>query len=68
MYLCELALETAKALLATGGSFLVKVFQGEGFEAYHREMQGHFGKVVIRKPKASRPRSNEVYILGRDFK
>ena len=68
MYLCELALETAKALLATGGSFLVKVFQGEGFEAYHREMQGHFGKVVIRKPKASRPRSNEVYILGKDFK
>ncbi len=68
MYLCELALDTAKALLTKGGAFLVKVFQGEGFEAFHREVQNHFEKVVIRKPKASRPRSNEVYILARGFK
>ncbi|MEQ1484953.1 23S rRNA (uridine(2552)-2'-O)-methyltransferase RlmE [Methyloglobulus sp.] len=68
MYLAELALDTAKTVLAKRGSFLVKVFQGEGFEAYHRDVQQHFDKVVIRKPKASRPRSNEVYILALGFK
>lgn len=68
MYLCELALDTAKTILAKNGTFLVKVFQGEGFEDYHREVQKNFTKVVIRKPKASRPRSNEVYILAKGFK
>jgi 23S rRNA (uridine2552-2'-O)-methyltransferase len=68
MYLCELALDTAKTILAKNGAFLVKVFQGEGFEDYHREVQQNFTKVVIRKPKASRPRSNEVYILAKGFK
>jgi 23S rRNA (uridine2552-2'-O)-methyltransferase len=68
MYLCELALDTAKSILAKNGGFLVKVFQGEGFEDFHREVQNHFAKVVIRKPKASRPRSNEVYILAKGFK
>ncbi len=68
MYLAELALETAKALLCQGGALLVKVFQGEGFDAYLAEMRQYFDKVVIRKPKASRPRSNEVYILGTGFK
>lgn len=68
MYLAELALDTAKIVLVKGGDFLVKVFQGEGFEAFHRDVQKHFDKVVIRKPKASRPRSNEVYILARGFK
>jgi len=68
MYLAELALDTAKAVLVKGGDFLVKVFQGEGFETFHRDVQQHFSKVVIRKPKASRPRSNEVYILARGFK
>jgi len=68
MYLCELALDTTKTILAKNGSFLVKVFQGEGFEDFHREVQQHFTKVVIRKPKASRPRSNEVYILAKGFK
>jgi 23S rRNA (uridine2552-2'-O)-methyltransferase len=68
MYLAELALDTAKTVLVKGGSFLVKVFQGEGFEIFNRNVQQHFEKVVIRKPKASRPRSNEVYILGRGFK
>lgn len=68
IYLAELALDTAKAVLVKRGSFLVKVFQGEGFEAYHRDVQQHFDKVVIRKPKASRPRSNEVYILALGFK
>jgi 23S rRNA (uridine2552-2'-O)-methyltransferase len=68
MYLCELALDTAKSILAKNGGFLVKVFQGEGFEDFHREVQNYFTKVVIRKPKASRPRSNEVYILAKGFK
>jgi len=68
MYLCELALDTAKNILTKNGCFLVKVFQGEGFEAFHREIQQYFTKVVIRKPKASRSRSNEVYILAKGFK
>jgi len=68
MYLAELALDTANTVLVKGGDFLVKVFQGEGFEDFHRDVQQHFNKVVIRKPKASRPRSNEVYILARGFK
>lgn len=68
MYLCELALDTAKTVLAKNGTFLVKIFQGEGFEAYFKEVQQAFNTVIIRKPKASRPRSNEVYILAKGFK
>ena len=68
MYLCELALETAQAILVEGGSFLVKVFQGAGFESYKKQVENSFDKVLIRKPKASRSRSNEVYILGKGFK
>jgi len=68
IYLGELALDTAKSVLAKNGSFLVKLFQGEGFENFHREVQQSFSKVVVRKPKASRPRSNEVYILAKGFK
>ena len=68
IYLGELALDTAKTVLSKDGSFLVKLFHGEGFESFHNEVQRHFSKVVIRKPKASRPRSNEVYILAKGFK
>jgi 23S rRNA (uridine2552-2'-O)-methyltransferase len=68
IYLGELALDTAKTVLTKEGSFLVKLFHGEGFEAFHKEVQRYFAKVVIRKPKASRPRSNEVYILAKGFK
>lgn len=68
IYLGELALDTAKTVLTKEGVFLVKLFQGEGFETYHREVQHFFSKVVIKKPKASRPRSNEVYILAKGFK
>ncbi len=68
MYLGELALETAKTVLTKDGSFLVKLFHGEGFEAFHHEVQRYFAKVTIRKPKASRPRSNEVYLLAKGFK
>lgn len=68
IYLGELAFDTAKTVLTKDGDFLVKLFQGEGFEAFHHEVGQFFSKVVIRKPKASRPRSNEVYILAKGFK
>jgi 23S rRNA (uridine2552-2'-O)-methyltransferase len=68
MYLCELALEFARQTLRPGGEFLVKVFQGEGFDDFFRQMRESFGKVVTRKPQASRSKSREVYLLGRDFK
>ena len=68
IYLGELALETAKTVLAKDGVFLVKLFHGAGFEDFFKEVQQSFTKVAIRKPKASRPRSNEVYILAKGFK
>lgn len=68
IYLAELALDTASTVLAKNGTFLVKIFQGAGFENFHKEVQGLFANVYIRKPKASRPRSNEVYILAKGFK
>ncbi len=68
MYLCELALETAENILVEGGTFLVKVFQGVGFEAYQKQVAASFSKIIIRKPKSSRARSNEVYILAKGFK
>jgi 23S rRNA (uridine2552-2'-O)-methyltransferase len=68
MYLAELALDTARNVLVKGGGFLVKVFQGEGFEAFYCQVKQSFTQVSIRKPKASRPRSNEVYILAKGFK
>ena len=68
LYLAELALEMAVNMLEKGGVFLVKVFQGTGFEAYHQQVRQSFHSVVIRKPKASRARSNEVYILAKGFK
>ena len=66
IHLAELALEFAAQHLKPGGVFLVKVFQGSGFEEYVKLMRTHFKKVVSRKPKASRDRSNEVYMLGMD--
>lgn len=66
MHLAELALEFAVAWLKPGGSFLVKVFQGTGFQEYLNEMRHHFKQVITRKPKASRDRSSEVYLLGKD--
>jgi 23S rRNA (uridine2552-2'-O)-methyltransferase len=68
MYLVELALDMASQVLRPGGNFLVKVFQGEGFDEYLKAMRGMFASVVTRKPDASRARSREVYLLGRQFK
>ncbi|OYW40088.1 MAG: 23S rRNA methyltransferase [Hydrogenophilales bacterium 12-61-10] len=64
--LCELALEFAVDWLKPNGAFLVKVFQGVGFEGFRAQMRLAFGQVVIRKPDSSRDRSNEVYLLGRN--
>lgn len=64
MYLAELAMEFALEHLTPEGSFLVKVFQGAGFEEYLKQMRASFAKVVSRKPKASRDRSSEVYLLA----
>ena len=67
MYLVELALDLAKQTLSPGGHFLAKVFQGEGFDDYLRDLRGSFRKVVTRKPEASRARSREVYLLAQGF-
>ncbi|SEG80569.1 23S rRNA (uridine(2552)-2'-O)-methyltransferase RlmE [Marinobacterium lutimaris] len=67
MYLVELALDLARQVLKPGGNFLVKVFQGEGFDTYLQDMRSSFGSVVTRKPDASRARSREVYLLGKGF-
>lgn len=64
MHLAELAMEFALEHLKQDGSFLVKVFQGEGFEDFYRLMRSRFDRVVTRKPKASRDRSSETYLLG----
>jgi 23S rRNA (uridine2552-2'-O)-methyltransferase len=64
MYLVELVLEFVKQALKPQGTYLVKIFQGEGFEQYLQELRKIFTKVVIRKPKASRDRSPEVYLLA----
>ncbi|VTN12009.1 Ribosomal RNA large subunit methyltransferase E [Raoultella terrigena] len=64
MYLVELALGMARDVLAPGGSFVVKVFQGEGFDEYLREIRSLFTKVKVRKPDSSRARSREVYIVA----
>jgi 23S rRNA (uridine2552-2'-O)-methyltransferase len=68
IYLGELALDTAQTVLVKGGTFLIKMFQGAGFEEYMTEVRKSFASVAIRKPKSSRPRSNEVYILAKGFK
>ena len=64
MHLAELALEFSIERLNSGGNFLVKVFQGSGFEKFLLVMRATFGRVVTRKPEASRGRSSEMYLLG----
>ncbi|RTR05500.1 23S rRNA (uridine(2552)-2'-O)-methyltransferase RlmE [Halomonas nitroreducens] len=68
MYLVELALDLARQTLSPGGIFLAKVFQGEGFDAYLKELRSDFTRVVTRKPEASRARSREVYLLAEGFR
>ena len=65
MYLSELAAEFAGRVLGPGGAFLVKVFQGTGFMPYMLALRGRFTSVVTRKPKSSRARSRELYLLAK---
>ena len=68
IYLAELALDIAIKTLAPNGLFLVKVFQGDGFDTYVQIARQTFKKVVIKKPRASRARSKEVYLLASQLK
>jgi 23S rRNA (uridine2552-2'-O)-methyltransferase len=68
MYLCELALDLAGQVLRPGGDFLIKIFQGEGFDQYHKQVRQMFDKVQMRKPLSSRDRSREQYLLARGFR
>ena len=64
MYLSELAMDFADRHLKTGGTFLIKLFQGAGFDDFVRDLRKRYAKVAIRKPAASRKRSPEVYALA----
>ncbi len=68
MVLAELALDTARQVLKPGGAFVVKLFQGPDFDSYVQEVRGLFAKVSVKKPKASRDRSPEVYLVGKSKK
>lgn len=67
MHLAERVLDFANAVLAPGGDFLVKVFQGRDFQPFVRQLRARFGTVKVRKPPASRQRSAELYLLARTF-
>lgn len=68
MALAELALDFALKHLKPKGNFLVKSFQGAGFESFLKTMRGHFASVAVRKPEASRSRSSEVYLSGKGLR
>lgn len=68
MTLAELAWDFARQHLKPGGHLLMKVFQGQGFSQLYKDIQRGFERAVSRKPKASRPRSTELYLLGKGFK
>ena len=67
MYLVELALDLARRVLKPGGSFVCKVFQGEGFDEFVRDARNSFERVRVIKPEASRSGSREVYLVARNF-
>ena len=67
MYLAELALDLASRVLKKEGGFVVKVFQGTGFDEFLADCRGKFSTVKIRKPEASRGRSREVFIVATGF-
>ena len=68
MYLVELALDMCSQVLKPNGSFIVKVFMGEGFEDYFKAVKQAFGTVKTRKPDSSRARSREVYLVATGYK
>jgi len=67
IYLCELSLDMARLILKPGGAFVAKVFQGDGSDAFLKDVRTSFKIVRIRKPKSSRPRSREVYVVAQGF-
>ena len=67
MLLAEAALDLAKKTLKRRGSFVCKMFQGQGTDAYIADVRQSFGKVRVMKPKASRPGSSEVYLVARNY-
>jgi 23S rRNA (uridine2552-2'-O)-methyltransferase len=68
MFLCELAIDLATRVLKPGGDFLIKIFQGEGFDVYLKETRKKFDKVQMLKPDSSRDRSREQYLLARGYR
>jgi 23S rRNA (uridine2552-2'-O)-methyltransferase len=68
MYLAELALDTARKVLKPGGSFVCKLFQGEGFDQYVKDVRTSFERVGVKKPRASRLGSREVYLVARNYR
>ena len=68
VYLAELALEFARNRLKPQGVLVTKLFQGEGFDDFVRNLRQNFTKVTLRKPKASRPRSREIYLVARGLR
>ncbi|MCY1448013.1 Ribosomal RNA large subunit methyltransferase E [compost metagenome] len=68
MFLCELALDLATRVLKPGGDFLIKIFQGEGFDVYLKDARQKFDKVQMLKPDSSRDRSREQYLLARGYR
>ena len=68
VHLCDLALDFAVTWLKPGGDFATKAFQGSGLDEFQRAVQEHFTKTYVRKPKASRDRSREVFIVGKGFR
>lgn len=68
VHLGELALEFAVGQLTPGADFAVKVFQGAGLAEFQQRVQARFAKVYLRKPKASRDRSREIYVVGKGFR
>lgn len=67
IYLCELALDISRQILVENGTMIVKLFQGTGSDKYLKEVRQNFKKVKIRKPKASRARSREVYVVAQSY-
>ncbi|OGV34538.1 MAG: 23S rRNA methyltransferase [Legionellales bacterium RIFCSPHIGHO2_12_FULL_35_11] len=68
MYLAEITLDFGQNMLKPGGILLMKIFHGAGFDDLVKQIRGQFKRVVIRKPKASRPRSRETYLLAVGYK
>ncbi|MDD0973317.1 23S rRNA (uridine(2552)-2'-O)-methyltransferase RlmE [Pseudomonas fontis] len=68
MFLCELALDLATRVLKPGGDFVIKIFQGEGFDVYLKDARKKFDKIQMLKPDSSRDRSREQYMLARGYR